>query len=144
MVQDQVYSLKQLGLFENLIQKSQSGRMFQALSHQMAVKILEQSSRKCSAPMFQCLDLDDGQQQGWLEVEKSKSRGGYSMPNISEFPNDADVSLLSQILEINAPQKYYLSQKACQGILRRAAKRGKELPTHLRSALEAKAEEKDT
>jgi hypothetical protein len=43
---------------------------------------------------------------------------------------------LSQILEANAPEKYYLSPKACAGILRRAEKRGKELPPMLKEALE--------
>ena len=35
------------------------------------------------------------------------------------------------------PQKYYLSQKACAGILRRAARRGKKLPELLEAALKA-------
>jgi site-specific DNA-cytosine methylase len=43
---------------------------------------------------------------------------------------------LSQILEANAPSKYWLSPKACAGILRRADKRGKDLPEALRVALE--------
>jgi hypothetical protein len=43
-------------------------------------------------------------------------------------------------LEINAvPQRFYLSKKACSGILRRAARRGKELPPMLLAALEAVA-----
>ena len=37
------------------------------------------------------------------------------------------------------PEKYSLSEKACLGILRRAANRGKELPALLRFALELKA-----
>jgi hypothetical protein len=36
---------------------------------------------------------------------------------------------------MNAPEKYSLSAKACRGILRRAEKRGKELPDMLREAL---------
>jgi hypothetical protein len=46
---------------------------------------------------------------------------------------------LSQILQAEVPEKYYLSPKACQGILRRAAARGKELPEMLRVALEDQA-----
>jgi hypothetical protein len=38
-------------------------------------------------------------------------------------------------LEENPHPKYFLSAKACQGILRRAAKRGKELPPMLKEAL---------
>jgi hypothetical protein len=43
---------------------------------------------------------------------------------------------LSQILEVNAPEKYHLSAKACEGILRRAERRGKQLPEMLKVALE--------
>ena len=53
---------------------------------------------------------------------------------------DAGVCSLSDILETGAvPQRYFLSAKACAGILRRAEKRGKELPIALRSALIAVA-----
>ena len=45
-------------------------------------------------------------------------------------------SRLSEILQTDASEKYYLSAKACEGILRRADKRGKELPEILRTALE--------
>ena len=59
------------------------------------------------------------------------------MPNISEWPNDAAVCLLSQVLEVNLiPQRYFLSAKACAGILRRAEKRGRQLPPFLQTALE--------
>jgi hypothetical protein len=62
--------------------------------------------------------------------------------NTSEFPNGAVVSSLSDILETGAvPQRYFLSRKACAGILRRAEKRGKALPPSLRAALEAVASE---
>ena len=51
--------------------------------------------------------------------------------------NDGDVSSLSDVLEThNVPPKYFLSAKACSGILRRAEKRGKELPQLLKQALE--------
>lgn len=59
----------------------------------------------------------------------------------SEFPRDAAVSLLSDILEVGSvPQRYFLSPKACAGILRRAELRGKRLPEQLRAALEAAIE----
>lgn len=61
------------------------------------------------------------------------------MPNTSESPRDADACFLSQILQVNVPEKYYLSPKACLGILRRASARGKELPELLRKALERQA-----
>lgn len=55
--------------------------------------------------------------------------------NIGECPNVERESTLLQILEDNAPEKYYLSAKACEGILRRAERRGKELPPILKEAL---------
>ena len=56
----------------------------------------------------------------------------------SEWPSDADVCLLSDTLETgDVPQRFYLSAKACQGILRRAEKRNKTLPEPLQRALEA-------
>ena len=62
------------------------------------------------------------------------------MPNISEWPNNADVSSLSQVLVHDTsliPQKYYLSAKACAGILRRAAQNDKRMPDMLHDALMA-------
>jgi hypothetical protein len=60
--------------------------------------------------------------------------------NILEYPSDGVASSLSDILEAGeVPQRYYLSATACRGILRRAEKRGKELPEALRSALLAVA-----
>ena len=56
--------------------------------------------------------------------------------NTGESPNAVVASTLSSILEVNVPEKYYLSAKACKGILHRAARRGKELPPMLKSALE--------
>lgn len=51
----------------------------------------------------------------------------------------AKESILSQILEDTPHPKYYLSKTACLGILRRAKKRGKELPPVLKQALEIQA-----
>jgi hypothetical protein len=52
---------------------------------------------------------------------REQSRGEFSMPNISEWHNDADVCLLSQVLETTLiPQRFFLSSMACAGILRRA------------------------
>jgi hypothetical protein len=60
--------------------------------------------------------------------------------NILEYPSGAVASSLSDILEIGeVPERYYLSGTACRGILRRAEKRGKELPEALKSALLAVA-----
>lgn len=61
--------------------------------------------------------------------------------NIGEYPNVENESTLSEILEDNVPEKYYLSPKACLGILRRAKNKGRKLPDNLRIALEQKVAE---
>lgn len=54
--------------------------------------------------------------------------------------SDGGVCSLSDVLETgDVPQRYFLSAKACRGILRRAEKRGKTLPLLLARALEAVA-----
>lgn len=63
------------------------------------------------------------------------SPGASLMLNISDSPNDASGSGLSQVLEQSTPSKYYLSKIACQGVLRRAESRGKTLPESLKTAL---------
>jgi hypothetical protein len=56
--------------------------------------------------------------------------------NTSESRSAAVDAYLSDILEIgDLPRRYFLSQKACAGILRRAERRGKELPPALKAAL---------
>ena len=57
----------------------------------------------------------------------------------AEPHRDVSVSRLSQILEDSPPRKYCLSEKACLGILTRAARRGKTLPPELKAALEAQS-----
>jgi len=56
--------------------------------------------------------------------------------NGSEWPKGAVVCSLSDVLETAAvPQRFFLSAKACAGILRRAERRGKKLPAMLEDAL---------
>lgn len=61
--------------------------------------------------------------------------GDSSTLNIGECPREENVSLLSWILQVDVPEKYYLSAKACRGILTRASRRGKPLPDILKQAL---------
>lgn len=56
--------------------------------------------------------------------------------NISESRNDAEECSLSGILETgDVPPQCFLSAEACAGILRRAGRRGKQLPEVLKVAL---------
>jgi DNA (cytosine-5)-methyltransferase 1 len=61
--------------------------------------------------------------------------GDSSTLNIGECPREENGSLLSWILQVDVPEKYYLSAKACRGILIRASRRGKKLPDLLQTAL---------
>jgi len=60
--------------------------------------------------------------------------------SISEWPSDGAASSLSDILEIgDVPLRYYLSARACRGILRRAERRELTLPPALKRALDTTA-----
>lgn len=62
--------------------------------------------------------------------------GGSLMLNTGPAPlNGGGVSSLSQILVDAPPLKYYLSRRACRGVLRRMVKRGKPQPFSLVLAL---------
>ena len=65
--------------------------------------------------------------------------GEYWTHAFSESPKDAAESTLSDILEIDVPQKYFLSAKACAGILKRVAKYGRPLPEEMKQVLQVQA-----
>ena len=62
-------------------------------------------------------------------------RGEFSTQNTSEAPSDAVESSLLEVLETEVSPRYLLSPKACEGIMRRATRRGKTLPPALEKAL---------
>ena len=100
------------------------------------------SSELISVP-FMSLDLTPGAgnllDEYYWEI-LSPWRGGASILNTGLAPRkEENVYSLSQILEEDPHPKYYLTRKACLGILRRSAERGKELPPQLKEALEAQA-----
>ncbi len=88
-------------------------------------------------PLFLCLEKD-GLRADALPMWKANGAllGEFSTRSFGEYPNVDEESHLSQILEDSPHPKYSLSVKACQGILRRARRRGKELPQLLKNALE--------
>lgn len=106
-------------------------------------KTSRQSSKRPSAsqsrkpPILKCLKRDGT--PGGATTMKWEDDGAWlgecMMRNTGEFPNVAGVSRLSQILEATPQGKYSLSAKACQGILRRAERRGKDLPETLKAVL---------
>lgn len=90
-----------------------------------------------------------GERPVWHLASADLSNGQLWMRNIAEWTptlepslSGGDVCSLSEILETGpVDRRYFLSPKACAGILRRAEDRGKDLPTTLHQALQAVAEE---
>ena len=116
------YSSKQHDLFENL-SDAEAGYGLR----------WRKTSRDCSAPTM-VLHLQ-GASESYSTAGLVRSAGDFSTVNISEWPNDGAACSLSAILEANPATRYSLSPRACAGILRRAEKRGKELPPMLEEAL---------
>ena len=121
------------------------GKMSQGHSVPRAARTSGRSSKRLSesrtVPVM-CLDLTPGAGdllgRPYWEINSAWLGESWTL-NSGESPRDAAVSSLSQILEDSPHPKYYLSRTACQGILRRAGARGKELPAQLREALMVQA-----
>lgn len=79
--------------------------------------------------------LTDSSCQRWMR-SGMVWHGEYWMRSFSALPKDANVCSLSEVLEPCVARKYFLSAKACRGIISRADRRGKPLPKRLRNALE--------
>lgn len=95
---------------------------------------------KTKAPMFLDLRTGSGNLAGVSWETGIPWLGASSTLNFGESPNVVEESGLSQILEANVLQKYYLSERACVGVLRRAERCGKELKPILKLALEQQIE----
>lgn len=97
----------------------------------------QSESRSQTHPTFHCLQKESGRwlTAGWGTAGLSPTE--FSTQSFGESPSVAVESRLSQILEDTPHPKYYLSAKACAGILRRAERRGKKLPPELEKALRA-------
>jgi hypothetical protein len=125
--------------------KSSFGKMFMELLARHREKTSEQSlklSGKSARETIAFLDMRKTSKDGknghtpdlsWEIIPLSL--GEDLMLKVGEFPKDASVSSLSSILEVNVPDGYYLSVRACEGILRRSGERGKPLDPLLKQAL---------
>ena len=111
--------------------------LFQAIKETTSEPFCKRSAKKQKQGcMYLCLKMENGSTPDVSWETVSALPGDSTTPNFGESPSVERESTLSQILQTNAPEKYYLSAKACAGILRRAEKRGKELPRMLKEALE--------
>lgn len=78
----------------------------------------------------------------WPTSGFTTSPGECWTADTSECPSGGGVfSSLPDVLEATVPSRFFLSPKAAAGILRRAEKRGKDLPPALGQALRARSEE---
>lgn len=122
------------------------------------------TEEKTSTPCWKKLRVSQNQDFLYLDCRKSGSgqkqepltvMGGLSLDELTtlwtgEKPSEtavqemlsvwgphsvAEESRLSQIFEVNPLPKYNLTAKACLGILRRAERRGKDLPRRLKAVL---------
>ena len=126
-----------------------SGKMCPEPSAATKGETSRQSSKRSSAsqsrkpPILKCLKRDG--QLGGATTMKWEDDGAWlgecMTRNTGESPNAAVGSRLSQILEATPQEKYSLSAKACQGILRRAERRGKDLPETLKAVLLMQSEQ---
>lgn len=124
------------------VQNLQSGKMLEEHFPQTTEKTSDASWKNLhtsSKQTLQFLNLrekaENGLNPAQFPVMDGLWHGDSSMLNIGECPNVVKESRLSWILEDNVPQKYYLSARACQGILTRASRRGKALTELLKNAL---------
>ena len=120
---------------------SPCGRTSPAHSQATRARTSAPSSKRSAKPeekpfLYLSLRKENGGAQDALWVQATALPGVPMTLNTGESPSVARESTLSQILEANVPEKYFLSAKACAGILRRAERRGKELPKMLKEALE--------
>ena len=91
-------------------------------------------------PSFQ---TDGGKVRVWQLDPAEAPHGASWTPSSTAWPSDGSgcSPSLSQTLEASpVPTRYYLSSTACRGILRRAEKRGKDLPPALHRALRSVVE----
>ena len=96
------------------------------------------SSSKTSLVFYQV-----NEEQTWEQSLERWSTSGMAWPggfltlSTLEYPSaGGESSSLRDVLETQpVPPKFYLSAKACEGILRRAERRGKKLPEPLERAL---------
>ena len=123
---------------------TQCGRMYQEPSPATKERTSASSSKsssKSNSRTPRCLRLtENGLTQTLSWQTDSALLTEFLTLNTGESPKDVRESTLSQILEEDAPPKYFLSRKACIGILRRADRRGKQLPEMLKEALEQQIE----
>lgn len=86
-------------------------------------------------PKFQCLLVDDGRTQDWLEADDVMLHGEASILNVTSHNEGKESSLSAILQKTGVHPKYFLSKNACEGILKRSRKRNQPLPPELMETL---------
>ncbi len=119
--------------------RSAAGEILQRVKNGLGQTFKKSSKRssKLKNHTFMLLDLrqDAGNILGPCWEYDPVWLGSLGTLNTSECPKDVVESSLWQILLDTVPSRYWLSRKACRGMLRRADCRGKLLPELLEIAL---------
>ena len=119
--------------------RSAAGEILQRVKNSLGQTFKKSSKRssKLKNHTFMLLDLrqDAGNILGPCWEYDPVWLGSLGTLNTSECPKDVVESSLWQILLDTVPSRYWLSRKACRGMLRRADCRGKLLPELLEIAL---------
>lgn len=125
-----------------------SGRLWTILAasscssiSELAQKLIRNGSYGRTCPEFCRLNTDGLSSRSLRPWPNSGLMGGVHGEcwtlSSSVWPSGASVCSLSSTLETGGvPRRYFLSARACAGIIRRAERRGKALPRELREALE--------
>jgi ATP-dependent RNA circularization protein (DNA/RNA ligase family) len=101
---DQALSLKQLGLSKNTNQIFLSGKMLKEHSHQTIAKTLQQSCK--GLPTLGVIDLN-----------------GNCLIQVGFYPKIERESTLSDILQTEVEDKYFLSEKLLKTLMDRSGKK---------------------
>lgn len=140
MIYDNYECQGQMNIYDFLDPTSGSGKTSAEPCQVTTEKTSVKSSKKSqgsSRPKFLSLYLGGASGQMpevWTETD-FQSLGVLETQLTKECHRDVEESFLWQILEEQVQEKYFLSEKACRGIIRRSEKRGKTLPEVLKTAL---------
>ena len=131
-----VQSISLTGLESIAAHDSHYGKMYLVPSVQTKAEILQAWLVSWRVSMMSIPPQTAGEKKALRWAKMDCSNGAYLTRNGSDWRNGGSACSLSSILETGPiDRRYFLSQSACAGILRRAEKRGKQLPAALKQAL---------
>ena len=135
----------QLTMFEEEMEKSQqsfSGKMCPECLARMTMHSVVFSQALLANQNLLSHQGTNGQTRVLSLAQSEALHGEFSTLNTSDWPNEGSVCFLSAVLETTLiSERYYLNSTQCKSILDRSERYGKKIPTPLREALMAKAQQ---